>query len=103
MEEAGIITRCISSWGSKTKFVPKPGNQVLRRLRMMHQYIQLNTCTVKMNYPMGRIEPILNMVGQAKWKVFFKVDTVNGYWAVPLDPAHAYKTAFNSILGQFCY
>ena len=54
------------------------------RLRMVHQYIPLNSVTVKMSYPMKRIEPILNMVGQSKWKVFFKADAANGYWLLSL-------------------
>jgi hypothetical protein len=33
---------------------------------------------------MKRIEPILNMVGQSKWKVFFKADAANGYWLLSL-------------------
>jgi hypothetical protein len=99
MEEAGIIMRCLSPWSSRTKFVRKPDG----RFRFVHQYMALNDATVKMNYPMKRIEPILNMVAQTKWKWFFKADAANGYWAVPLALEHAYKTAFPSLLGQFCY
>lgn len=46
-----------------------------------------------MNYPMRRIEPILNMMAQGKWNFFFKADAANGYWAVPLAIEHAYKIA----------
>jgi hypothetical protein len=49
MEAAGIITRCISPWSAKTKWVPEPGPPPIR-LRMVHQYIPLNSVTVKMNY-----------------------------------------------------
>jgi hypothetical protein len=35
--------------------------------------------------------------------VFFKVNAVNRYWAVPLAIKHLFKTGFNLILRQFCY
>lgn len=52
---------------------------------------------------MRRIEPILNNLTQSKYKVYFQADAANGFWAVPLNPAHAYKTAFATPLGQFHY
>lgn len=99
MISAGIIKQCISQWIAKTKFPRKSSGD----LRMVHQYIVLNAGTVKMNYPMRRIEPILNKMANHRWKVFFKADASNGYWAVPLVEHHQYKTAFITALGQFCY
>ncbi|KAJ5559676.1 hypothetical protein N7513_002075 [Penicillium frequentans] len=52
---------------------------------------------------MRRIEHLFNLVGQSRWKAFFKADAANGYWAVPLAEKHAYKTAFTTSLGQYCY
>ena len=36
-------------------------------------------------------------------KVYFQADAANGYWAVPLVPGHAYKTAFGTYMGKFHY
>ena len=30
-------------------------------------------------------------------------DASNGYWAVPMHRAHAYKSAFSVVQGQMCY
>lgn len=99
MRDANIISGCVSPWCAKTKFPRKSSG----RLRMVHQYIRLNQGTIPMNYPMKRIEPILNRLASEKVKVFFKADAANGYWAVPLETEHAYKTAFGTVFGQFCY
>lgn len=99
MEDAGIVCPCISPWCAKTKFPRKHSGA----LRMVHQYIPINSATIKMNYPMRRIEPILNRLSNKKWKIFFKADAANGYWAVPLALEHAYKTSFVTVLGQYCY
>lgn len=70
---------------------------------MVHQFIVLNAVTIKMDYPMRRIEPILNMMSQKKWMYFFKADAASGYWVVLLAVEHAYKTAFNTVMGQYYY
>lgn len=63
IEQAGIIERCQSPWSAKTKF---PVKQDGVSLRMVHQFIAINAATVKMNYPMRRIEPILNRLSQQR-------------------------------------
>lgn len=96
---AGVIAPCRSTWSTKTKFVRKRTG----KLRMVQQFMQLNNATIKDAYPMARIEPILNAIGQAKMKTFFQCDAANGYWAVPLDLQDAWKTAFPTDQGQVCY
>lgn len=96
---AGVIAPCRSTWSTKTKFVRKRTG----KLRMVQQFMQLNNATIKDAYPMARIEPILNAIGQAKMKMFFQCDAANGYWAVPLDLEDACRTAFPSDQGQVCY
>lgn len=96
---AGVIAPCRSTWSTKTKFVRKRTG----KLRMVQQFMQLNNATIKDAYPMARIEPILNAIGQAKMKTFFQCDAANGYWAVPLDLEDAWKTAFPTDQGQVCY
>ena len=97
--EAGIIARCESPWSAKTRF-PRKSNG---KLRMVHAFTGVNDVTVKSNYPMRRIEPILKDMAQPWVKYNFRTDAANGYWAVGVWPAHCYKLAFSSSEGQMCY
>src|SRR6266852_1353218 len=72
-------------------------------LRMVHIYIPINEATITNGYPMKRIEPVLNNLLQPGFEIFFQVDAANGYWAVPMTPQHAYKTAFDTHMGQYHY
>lgn len=99
MVDAGIIIKYMSPWSARTKFPRKTSG----KLRMVHNFMPINTATIKINYPLRRIEPVIANLSKKRWKVFFKVDAANGYWAVPLAIEHSFKTGFNSILGQFYY
>ena len=92
MLQTGIIDHSVSPWCHRTKFVPKKNGD----LRMVHVYVLINTATFSNSYPMKRIEPILNSLMKPGHKVYFQVDAVNGYWAFPLAPEHASKTAFGT-------
>ena len=70
---------------------------------MVHTYCQLNDATIKTNYPMKRLEPILDGLSNPNHRYFFSVDAAYGFYAVPIYPPHAYKTTFNTLLGQFYY
>ena len=99
--KAGVISYCDSPWSAQTKHpVKKDGT-----LRMVNIFCPINAATIKSNYPMKRIEPIVNLLSQEKFKrgPKFQVDATNGYYAIPLWEEHAYKTAFSCNLGQFCY
>lgn len=78
-------------------------NKVLSKIIWQPAYSTQLAVTVKMNYLLRRIEPILNSLTRSEWKVFLKTDAANGDWAVPLAPGHAYKTGFQTVLGQDCY
>lgn len=97
--EAGIITQCVSPWSARSRF-PRKENGTLR---MVHAFMQLNKATIKANYPMKRIEPILRKIAAPWLTHFFKTDASNGYWAVGVFPPHAYRLAFSSAMGQMCY
>jgi len=70
---------------------------------MVHTFCPINDVTIKSNYAMQRIEPILNSLSSSKFKIFWYADGANGYWAVPMWKPHAFKTAFRTIPGQFAY
>ena len=64
MLKGGIIRQGTSSWVAKTTWVDKKNTAVNEEgfrwpLRMVHIYCPLNNATVKSNYLMKRIEPIL--------------------------------------------
>ena len=99
---AGVISYCDTSpWSAQTKHPPKKDGT----LRMVNIFCPVNRVTIKSNYPMRRIEPILNLLSQDKYLrgPKFQADAVNGYYTVPMWPTHAYKTAFSCSMGQFCY
>ena len=99
MLEAGIITYTSSPWSAKSRFVIKKNGD----LRPVHQFCALNDATIKSNYPMRRVEPILNNLMQPRFKLYWWADASNGFFAVPMSPPHAYKTGFSRFLGQFFY
>ena len=102
-----IVERGTSPWVAKTTWVSKKETIVDENgrwpLRMVHTYCQLNDATIKTNYPMKRMEPILDELANPQYRYFFSADAAYGFYAVPIYPPHAYKTAFNTILGQFYY
>lgn len=53
---AKIIINCLFLWSAKTKF-PRKLN---RKLCIVHQYLPINTVTIKYNYLIRKIELILN-------------------------------------------
>jgi hypothetical protein len=101
MEQAGLIFRCDSEWGARTKFPPKPNAP--EQLRMVHNYIPLNRCSRKSQYPTPRIEQIVQTIMKAGKKVFFCTDAANSYWAIPLRRKDWLLTSFVTPSGQFCY
>lgn len=100
MVDSGILTFSDSPWSNRAKFVKKkkPGE-----LRMVHVNCPLNRATIKSNYPMKRIEPIIQCLMQWKYNMYWAADATVGYWGILLAEEHAYKTAFNTPFGQFCY
>jgi hypothetical protein len=75
MVNIGIIIKYMSPWSAHTKFLRK----TLGKLRMVHNFMLINTATIKMNYLLWRIEPVITNLLKKQWKVFFKVDVANRY------------------------
>ena len=73
MEEAGLIFRCDTEWGARTKFPLKPRADTLpkeNRLRMVHNFIPLNRVTEKSQYLCPRLEQIVYTILKKGKKVF---------------------------------
>ena len=76
MEEAGIIVRAASDWGARSKFPPKKKGS--EDLRVVHNFIPLNEQTVKPQYPMHRMEEVVEMIISPNFNVFFGTEAANG-------------------------
>ena len=106
MEEAGLIFRCDSEWGARTKFPLKPRADTLpkdARLRMVHNFIPLNRVTEKSRYPCPRIEQIVYTVLKKGKRFFFTSDAANSYWAIPVRAGDEIKLGFVTPYGMYCY
>jgi len=80
--EAGLIFRCDTEWGARTKFPLKPRADTLpkeARLRMVHNFIPLNRVTEKSQYPCPRIEQIVYTILKKGKTFFFTTDAANSY------------------------
>jgi len=99
MERAGVIGRSESPWSHQTKFVRKKDGG----LRMVHVFCPINQATILSSYPMKRIEPVVNNLMRSAFSTYFQADAANSFWAVPMYPPHAYRTAFSTPDGQWQY
>ena len=69
MESAGIITRAASDWGARSQFPPKKKD--LEDLRVVHNFIPVNKYTIKPQYPMHRIDEVIDTLIKPKFKSSF--------------------------------
>ena len=106
MEQAGLIYRCDSEWGARTKFPLKPRAETLpkdNRLRMVHNFIPLNRVTEKSQYPCPQIEQIVYTVLKKGKSFFYTTDAANSYRAIPVRSGDETKLGFVTPYGMYCY
>lgn len=70
---------------------------------MIHNFIPVNKYTIKPQYPMHRIDEVIDTIIKPKHKAFFSTDASNGYWAVPIKEGDQYKTGFVTPHDQYIY
>jgi len=70
---------------------------------MVHVFCPINQATIRSSYPMKRIEPVVNNLMKSAFSTYFQTDAANGFWAVPMYPPQAYRTAFSTPGGQWQY
>ncbi|KAI5737969.1 hypothetical protein M8J77_001280 [Diaphorina citri] len=84
----GVIEPCTSPWSNPIVLVKKSNGEY----RFCLDFRKLNEVTRKDNYPLPRIESILDRLRAAKY--LSKIDLKAAYWNIPLDESCRDYTAF---------
>lgn len=91
----GWIRPACSPYGAPIMVVLKKTGD----MRIVLDYRQLNAQTVKLHYPLPRIDDLLDATSGAT--VFSKLDLQSGYYQIRMHPDSVPKTAFVTPYGQF--
>jgi Reverse transcriptase (RNA-dependent DNA polymerase) len=84
-----------SPLGAPILFVAKKDGS----LRMVIDYRQLNSITIKDRYPLPRTDELFDRLQGAK--IFSKIDLLSGYHQIRIKPEDTYKTAFQTRYGLY--
>jgi hypothetical protein len=88
MLKENIISPSDSPWSAPVVVAKKKNG----KFRFCVDYRQLNQITIKDQYPLPRIDDLLDTFGKAKY--FSTLDLTCGYWHVEVKPKDRKKTAF---------
>jgi hypothetical protein len=91
----GYIRPSKSPFGAPVLFARKKGGD----LRMCIDYRALNRVTVKNNYPLPRVDDLLDRLAGAKY--FTRIDLKAGYYQIRIDEADVHKTAMRTRYGSY--
>ncbi|KAK3236779.1 hypothetical protein CYMTET_53099 [Cymbomonas tetramitiformis] len=95
--EKGYIRPSSSPYAAPCLMVPKPGQP--NTLRLVVDYRQLNSQTVRDRYPLPDIQLMFDeMQGATHFSSF---DAVDGFWQVPMAEEDVEKTAFTTQMGSY--
>lgn len=91
----GHITPSASPFGAPMMMVAKPAGG----FRVVCDWRALNKKTIKMRYPLPRIDETLDKLAGSK--VFSSCDLASGYFQIRISEEDAHKTAFTTPFGQY--
>jgi hypothetical protein len=77
LKKTDIIIRMNNDWNARIKFLSKKKDS--NQLRMIHNYIFLNDCIVKMQYSIHRIKKMINILMKFKFRIFFFTNVIWEY------------------------
>ena len=95
MLKQDLIQPSQSPWSFPVVVVKKKNG----KLRLCVNYKPLNDITKKDNYPLPRIDEILDSLKGAQW--FTTLDLASGYWQIKVREEDCEKTAFITKFGTF--
>ena len=95
MRAQGVIVESESPWASPPVLVRKKDGSV----RFCIDYRRLNELTVADQYPLPRIDDVLDALDEGRY--FSVIDLKAGYWQIPMRREDAAKTAFRTADGLF--
>ena len=95
MLKQDLIQPSKSPWSFPILIVKKKNGQ----LRFCVNYKPLNDVTKKDNYPLPRIDEILDSLNEAQW--FTTLDLASEYWQIKMRPEDQEKTAFITKYGTY--
>lgn len=93
--KSGLIQPSKSQWTSPVVVVEKKNG----KKRLCVDYRKLNSVTKKDNYPLPRIDDMLETLEGSRW--FTSLDLASGFWQVELDPKDREKTTFITRFGTY--
>ena len=93
----GLVERVHTAWNSRLVLVPTSNGQ----WRKCGDYRQLNKYLQEYNYPLPRIDELLDKLGGRKY--FSKMDFQRGFHQFPLTPESKEMTAFTTQDGKFAF
>nr|VZI11331.1 unnamed protein product [Spirometra erinaceieuropaei] len=88
MLDSCLIRLSRSHWASPVTLVPKKDG----KLRFCIDYRRLNAVTIRVSFPLPRIDVTLDALAGARW--FSTLDLKLGYWQVEVESKDRPKTAF---------
>ena len=95
MLSAGIIEPSTSEWSAPIVLIKKKDQS----LRLCVDYRRLNQVSEGDDYPMSRMEKLIDRVEGAVY--ISTLDLVKGYWQVPVAEEDRAKTAFSTPFGLY--